>query len=111
MAKRPDKACLRCGRVRKCSHRTLCRPCSVIAGRTGTLDDYPPIDSPLRTLQDFATDFAVLEERGLDYMTICREMGYSTANQGSTLRAMIVRAQNAGLLPKRPPLCGWGHRS
>lgn len=111
MAKRPDKKCLRCGRVRKCSHRILCRSCSVIAGRTGTLDGYPPIDAPQRSLQDFAEDFAELERQGLDYMTICRKLGYSTANQGSVLRMLIVRAQRAELLPKRAPLCGWRPKS
>lgn len=107
MAKRPDKTCLRCGRVRKCSHRTLCRPCSVRASQTGTLENYPPLDRPRRTLQDFAEDFAELEGRDLDYMTICQQLGYSVANRGTTLRVMIVRAQHAGLLPKRTPLCGW----
>lgn len=105
MAKHPAK-CLRCGKVRKCSYRGLCRTCSVWAGKKGTLDDYPP-SRPRRTLQDFADDFAVLEQRGLSYMEICEKLGYSTAGGGVALRVMLVRARKAELLPKRTPLCGW----
>jgi hypothetical protein len=110
MATRPHRPCLRCGNIRKVSHRTLCRPCSVTAAQKGTLNDYPPIDMPQRTLQDFAEDFALLEASGLDYLTICKTMGYSTANRGAALRVLITRAQRAQLLPKRTPLCGWAPR-
>lgn len=101
------RCCVRCGQHRPVSYRGLCRSCSTGASRAGELAAWPPIGATRRTLSQFAAEFAALEARQLSYMDICSTLGYSQANNGSVLRNMIIRAQKAGLLPKRTPLCGW----
>lgn len=102
--------CVRCSKLRRLSFRGLCRSCSVYAGRRdrpGSLEDWPAVVNRRRSLAEFAEDFAFLEARGLSFLGICRQLGYSEANDGSSMKSLIIRAQHAGLLPKRTPLCGW----
>lgn len=105
MIRRPTVACARCGKLRTVSQRILCRSCSVGAYKTGTLDRWPAVGPQARTLAEFAAEFAHLESQ-FTYLQICQKMGYSQLS--SSLRVTIIKAQKAGLLPKRTPLCGWG---
>ena len=106
--RRPTLPCLRCGKTEQVSFRHLCRTCGNTCARAGTLEQWPAVTKhEQRTLAEFATEFATLDKAGRTYMQICRQLGYSTANRGSVLRVLVIRAQKKGLLPRGRPRCGW----
>jgi hypothetical protein len=96
--------CARCGRSRRYKARGLCGSCTTRVYARGEQLDYV---RRTRKLEDFADDFKVLNGRGLSYAQISERLGYSTAGDGGSMRHAILRAQQAGLLPKGKPQCGW----
>lgn len=83
--------CLRCGRTESISARGLCTADYSLGESQGWLDEYPRKN---RQLNDFADDFRVLKDRGLNNGQIASHMGYSPAS----ISKLIARARKAGLV-------------
>lgn len=86
--------CLRCEVARKIKSRGLCFTCYDVPGAR---DEFP---TNRRTLADFADDYRILTDRGLNRTQIAEKLGYK---RSSVLR-MVSRARAAGLLPPYQPV-------